>query len=68
MAFGDRQVDRLANGAAGMVEPGKHVGKLHEISEILDRGVAPLIFQIAHEGRAIDRREHHVVAADLDRP
>ena len=68
MPLGDRKVDRLAHGSAGMVEPGKHVDQLHEIAEILDGRIAALILEIANEWRAVDRREHHVVAANLDRP
>ena len=62
-----RQIDRFAHGAAGMMKPGKHVDKLHEIAEILDRRVAALIFKVTDKRRAIDRREHHVVAADFHR-
>src|SRR3546814_4154207 len=62
-----RQVDGLADGAAGMVDPGRGIGELHEIAEILDRAVAPALLQIAHEGRTVGWREDGVGAADLDR-
>ncbi len=61
-----RQVHRLAHRAARMVDRGRHVGELHEVAEILDGRVAAAVIEIAHEGRAIDRREHRVVAADGD--
>ncbi len=65
MALVHRQVDRFANGAAGVVHPWRHVGQLHEIAEILDRAVAPAVVEIRDEGRAVDRREHKVVTADF---
>ena len=40
------------------------IGELHEIAEILDRGVAPALVEHADERRPIDRREDRVVAAD----
>ena len=61
-----RQVDRLAHRAAGMVHRRRHVGELHEVAEILDGGVAAALVEVADEGRAVDRREHRVVAADRD--
>ena len=66
MALVDRQVDRLAHRAAGMMDEGRHVGELHEIAEILDGGVAAALVEVADEGRAVDRREDRVVAADDD--
>src|SRR5438874_997744 len=64
MPLVDRQVDRLAHRAAGMVDRRRHVGELHEVAEILDRGVAPPLVERADEGRAVDRGEHRGVAAD----
>ncbi len=49
-----------------MVHRRRQIGEFHEILEILDRRVAPLAIEVAHEGRAVDRREHRCVAADLD--
>ena len=66
MALVHRQVDGLADGAAGMVDRRRHIGELHEIAEILDGGVTPPLVQRADEGRAIDRREDRVIAADDD--
>jgi hypothetical protein len=67
MALVDRHVDRLAHRAARMVDRRRHIGELHEIAEILQRRIAAVAVEIAHEGRAVDRREDRVVAADLDR-
>ena len=66
MPFCDRQIDRLAHRAAGMVKAGKHIDKLHEIPEILDRRVASLICQVTDKGWPVNRGEHHVVTANLD--
>ena len=52
---------------AGVVQGRRQPGQLHEITEILDRAVAPAFVQVAHEGRTVDRREHRMVAADFHR-
>ena len=65
MALVDRHVDRLADGAAGMVQPGRRIGQLDEVLEILERAVAAALVDIGDEGRAIGGREHGRVAADL---
>ena len=57
MALRHRHVDRLADHAAGMVQVRRHVGELHEVLQILERAVAPLVLEVAHEGRAVGRRE-----------
>ena len=62
-----RQVDRLAQGAARMVNPVDRISQLGEIPEILDRRIAPAAFQGPDKGRAVGRDEDRVVAADLDR-
>jgi hypothetical protein len=67
MALVDGYVGGLADGAAGMVQPFRHVAELHEIAEILHRRIATAAGRIAHEGRAVDRRQHQVAPADLDR-
>ena len=67
MALVDRNVDRLADRAARMVQPRDRVGELHEILEIGERPVAPAALEVAHERRAIGGREHDVIAADLER-
>ncbi len=66
MALVDRHVGRLADRAAGMVQPFRFLAELHQVAEILDRGVAPPALEVAHEGRAVDRGEDQVAAADLD--
>src|SRR5690606_24990125 len=45
----------------------RHIGELHEIAEILQRRIAAVAVEVAHEGRAVDRREYRAVAADLNR-
>ncbi len=64
VALVHRHVDRLADRAARVVQVGQHVGQLHDVPEVLDRGVAPAPVQGTHEGGAIDRHEDRVVAAD----
>ena len=41
MALVDRDVDRLADGAALVLQPGGHVGQLDKVLEIPDGAVAP---------------------------
>ncbi len=62
----DRQVDRLADGPARVVQRGRHVGELHEVAEVLDARVAAPLVEVAHEGGAVGRGEHGAVAADDD--
>ena len=66
MPLVDRQVDRLAHRAAGMVDVGLMIGELDEILEVLERPVAAALVEVVDEGRAVVRREHHRVAADDD--
>ena len=61
----DRQVDRLADRAAGMVQRVRHVGELDEVAEVLDAGVAAAFVEVVYERRAVGRREHRRVAADV---
>src|ERR1700722_8623601 len=67
MPFVDGQVDRLADGAAGVMQRGRHVGEFHEITEVLDLRVAAALVQAAYEGGAIGRRENCAIAADDNR-
>ena len=53
-----RQIDRLANGTAGMVKTGMHIDEFHEIAEIIHRGITALTLKITNKWRAIDRRKH----------
>lgn len=62
-----RNVDGLADGAAGVVDGRRHVGEFHEVLEVLQRAVAPALVEIHHEGRAVGGREHDAVATDLHR-
>ena len=66
MPLVDRQIDRLAQRAAGMVDIGTEIGEFDEILEVLDRPVAAPLVEIVDEGRAVIGREHHRVAADDD--
>ena len=66
MALVDGQVDRLAQRAAAVVERVARVGQLHEVAEVLDRGVAPALVEVVDERRAVGRHEDHVRVADLD--
>ena len=68
VALVDRQVDRLAQRAAAVVERAARVGQLHEVAEVLDRGVAPAVVEVVDERRAVGRHEDHVRVADLDAP
>ena len=64
VALVDRQVDRLADRAAGMVQRRALVGQLHQIAEILDGCIAPPLVQAAIERRTVNRSEHQIGSAD----
>ena len=64
VALVDRQVDRFAQGAPGVVQAGREPGELHEVAEVLDRRVAAAFVEVADERGAVGRREHHVRSAD----
>ena len=66
VALVDRDVDRLADRAAAVVEVRRGVGQLHEVAEVLDGAVAPAAVEVAHERRAVVRGEDRVHPADLD--
>ena len=66
VALVDRDVDRLADGSAAVVEVRRGVGQLHEVPEVLDRAVTPAVVEVAHERRAVVRCEYRVHPADLD--
>ncbi len=68
MALVDRQVDRLAERPAAVVERPTRVGQLHEVAEVLDGRVAASVVEVVDERRAIGRHEDHVRIADLDAP
>ena len=68
MTFIHRDVGGLANRAARVVNPLRHVSELYEFLEVLDRRIATPAFGVADKWRAIDRRENKGVAPDLDRP
>ena len=58
MPFRHRHVAGLAGHKPAVVQGGKHVGQLHQIFEVGDGPISPSAFQIADEGRAIDRGEN----------
>ena len=55
----------LAHGAAAVVQLRQGVGELHDVLEVLQRGVAPAAVQVGHEGRAVVGGEDGGVGADL---
>ena len=66
MPLVDGQIDRLADGAAGMVDEGREIGELHEILEVFDRAVAAALVEIVDEGRTVVGGEDRRFAADDD--
>ena len=62
----DRHVDRLADRAAGVVQPRRRVRELHEVAEVLDRPVPAAAVEVADERRAVGRREDRPVPAEDD--
>ena len=65
MAFVNRQINRLAERSAGMMEIRQHVSQFGEVAEVLDRSIAPPLIKIADERRPIDRSKHHCIATNL---
>jgi len=49
----DRHVDRLAHRAARVVQPGRGIGELDEVAEVLERAVAAPAVELRHERRAV---------------
>ena len=66
VALVHRQVDRLADRAARVVEPRRDVRELHEVAEVLDRPVAAPAVEVAHERRPVGGREDRVLPAEDD--
>ena len=64
VALVDREVNRLTNRAAGVVNRIGGVGQFHKILEVGDGGVATAMVQVAHKRRAVGRCEHGVFATD----
>ena len=64
VALVHRDVGRLADGAARVVQPLRRIGELHEVAEVRDRRIAPPVLHVAHERRPVDRRQHEVLPAD----
>ena len=60
-----RDIRGFAHRAARMVQPFRHVAKLHEVAEILHRRIAPPALGIPHERRTVDRCQDKVAPADL---
>ena len=65
MALVHRNIGRLADRAARMVQPFRHIAQLHEILEIVQRRIAPPAGLIAHKGRAVNRGQHQIAATNV---
>ena len=68
VALVDRHVDRLAHRAARVVQPGRGIGELDEVAEVLERAVAAPAVEVRHERRAVSGGKQRVACADLDAP
>ena len=66
MTLVHRNVRRLADRAARMVQPFAHIAQLHKVLEIMDRGIAPPARRIAHERWAINRGQHQIAPTHID--
>ena len=62
----DRQIDRLAHRAAGMVDMRAQIGELDEVLKVFERPVAAAFVEVVHERRPVIWRKHHRVTADRD--
>src|SRR4051812_5515174 len=67
MARVERYVVGLTERSADRVQLRERVREPSEISKVLEGGVATAV-AVADERTAVDRREDHVVAADVNRP
>jgi hypothetical protein len=65
MALVGRQVHRLTDHAAGMMQPGNRLVQFHQRGEIVIAGVAAAAVEIVHEGWPPGGAEHRAVAAQL---
>ena len=65
VALVHRNIDRFANGAAGVVQAGAHIGQLDEILEVFDGRVAATVFDVVDERAAVGRYENGILATDL---
>jgi hypothetical protein len=61
----DRDIDRFANRSPGMVQRRRHISQFDEVLEVFDSRVAPSPVEIEHEGAAVSRHKHGILAADL---
>ena len=66
VALVDRYIDRLANGAARVVQAWRGVGQLYKILKIFQGRVASAFIDVVNEGTAICRHEDSIFTADLD--
>ena len=66
VAFVDRNVGRLADGASGVVQPRIGMGQLHEVLEVFERSIAPTLVQVHDKWRAVSGCKHHIFSADTD--
>ncbi len=66
MALVHGDVGGLADRAAGMVDPFRHLAEPDEVLEIVQGGIAAPACDVTHEGRAVDRRQDKVAPADHD--
>ena len=62
----NREINRLTDRAARVVHPGGHLGQLHEVLEIADRGVAPPSLEIRDKRWAVGRDKDHAVSTNSD--
>ena len=68
MALVHRDVDRLADGPAGMVQPRRQVRELHEVAKVVEGGIPASPVEVGDEGRAVSGHQDDVVAAERDGP
>ena len=64
MALVHRQVRRLAQGAAGVVQARAQPRQFDEVAKILNGGVAPAFVQVADEGGAVGGDQHGAASPD----
>jgi len=57
MPFVDGNIAGLADQKPGMMQCRQHIGQFDQLLQIIDRAIAPPVFQVAHKRRTVDGRE-----------
>ena len=65
MTLVDWNINRFANCSAGMMQTRGYIGELDEILKVFNGCIAAPLIQVKHEGTAVGRNKHGVLATNL---